>query len=385
MRTSRTLAILVGVFVPLAPLPAAGQTGIDCSVAVRELQTGETTVEKYRTAIELCPSNASLHYNLSILLAKEGQHEAALAAAEQASTLKPDARFSVAKAKALQELARPDEARAEYERALQLDSQNPQAMQGLVSLPDTGSTAPKRPIGIDEVHEPDVLYTLSVQKLGAGATAEAVRGFEKILATDPNSVRALIGLGVAHRKDGALDESEAAYRRAVGVDPASFEAQRGLGETLMARGKLAEAEPVYRKAVELNGSDYSALRDLGLAQTQLGKFGDAETTFRSLFEQDVKEPVLVNAFGWALLQNGRKSEAKTMLENGVKLAPGDAQMRNNLGVAQSALGQAAQAKASFEEALRLDPSLADAKKNLAALQPRTPHPRLTVGVGNRIR
>ena len=181
--------------------------------------------------------------------------------------------------------------------------------------------------------------------LREGNLAEALRGFDAVLATEPSNRFATLRSGTALLKAGRAEEAAARLAKAVALDPGRAEARYALGDALMRLGRFREAVPHWFELVRLQPRRADGWSNLGLA----------------------------------LLRNGEPARAAAALAEAVRWAPADPRRRVDLADAQLELarralarGDAAGAKKSLAAALAADPQArarAAADPKLAPLLP----------------
>ncbi len=140
---------------------------------------------------------------------------------------------------------------AEFDRALDADSENP------------------------------TLLTNRGALLGAmGRYAAAERDLKKVLRIDPTHPEALFDIGVVMTRKGLWAEAVPQLRRAVELDPSKGPAYFYLGEALNHVDDLYGAMAAYQRASELMPSHPRALYGLGIVYDRLGRPDDAARMYR---------------------------------------------------------------------------------------------------------
>ncbi len=203
---------------------------------------------------------------------------------------------------------------------------------------------------------------LSLQALGRHA--EALAGYEQLLAIAPEHAPAHYGYGLAQASLNRPAEALASYQRTLELDPGFAEARlrigqarRALGEAeaaLREFGQLLAADPAHAEALFEHGS---ALQALDRHQEALASY-DRALAARPSFAEACNNRALV------LLALGRPAEAVAACEQAILLQPAFAEAHANRGLALSALhGRLDEALASFDRALALRPAYAEAHAN----------------------
>ncbi|MEM8740510.1 MAG: tetratricopeptide repeat protein [Pseudomonadota bacterium] len=96
--------------------------------------------------------------------------------------------------------------------------------------------------------------------LAAGEAELALVRFQEALATQPSSVEALLGLGVASQQLGRLAQAEKFFVRAVDVAPENSMAWNNLGVARYNRGNILGARAALRTAFALDGGQTDEIR-----------------------------------------------------------------------------------------------------------------------------
>jgi protein O-GlcNAc transferase len=235
---------------------------------------------------------------------------------------------------------------------------------------------------------------LAMKHLKAGQLDQAKAEFEKIIAADPRSARAIHSLGVIHSRQGEPAQAIDFMRQAIALDPLVAEYHGVLGNTLVSQGdfpaaaeayreavnlapanpqghtvlafvlarlrRFDEAAPVYQRLLELRPNDAQAHNDHGIAFWEIGKPNDAIASFRRAIElkPDFIWPLenIVNA----LQLQGRYEDACSVCRQVLATNPANPILHLQLGNALAAMGNDEEAIRVYRECIRLKPDLADA-------------------------
>lgn len=154
-------------------------------------------------------------------------------------------------ARLLERLGDQNGALAEYDRALDIESEN------ITLLTSRGAL------------------------LGAmGRYAAAERDLKRVLRADPAHIEALFHLGVVMTRKGLWAEAVEHLRRAVELDPTRGQSHYYLGEALNHVDNLAGAMSAYLRAAELMPENPRALYGLGIVYDRMGRPDDAAKMYR---------------------------------------------------------------------------------------------------------
>ncbi len=125
----------------------------------------------------------------------------------------------------------------------------------------------------------DTAFRMAVQRQRAGASAEAVRIYQRILSVDPSFAPAWINIGVALRALGRVDAGVACLQRGVSMKPDDAAARSNLGNALRAAGRHEEARDSHLAAIAGNPEAGSFVYNLGLVLRDLGDIEGAIERF----------------------------------------------------------------------------------------------------------
>jgi Flp pilus assembly protein TadD len=90
-------------------------------------------------------------------------------------------------------------------------------------------------------HQPDLIRALALIDLVAGQPAEAIVGLDKVLATNPGDVRALVDKGVALDLQRQHAAAQAIYRQVLATAPDDAATRNNLAVSLMMEGRTRQA------------------------------------------------------------------------------------------------------------------------------------------------
>ncbi len=157
-----------------------------------------------------------------------------------------------------------------------------------------------------------------------GVVAEA----EKALAANPEDVKLILKLSLAHAAVWEDQEAVAACTRGLTIDPANVGLLVERGHRELPLRMFAEARADLKRATELDPHQSEGFYHLGLAHYFLGDFAPAAEAFCKGRDLVTNQDSLVNFTNWcyvALRRAGKKDEAAKALE---KIPP---EMKSNAG------------------------------------------------------
>ena len=142
-----------------------------------------------------------------------------------------------------------------------------------------------------------------------GRYPEAEAAYREAVLTEPDRLKAYLGLGLVLRRQRRSAEAEAVFKHAILLKPDGVSAHMELGGALFEQGRYPEAAAAYREAIRLRPDFAQAHVSLGLALARTGAYGDAEFALRRALSLNPKDATAVAN----LAREGRGSKhAKAM-------------------------------------------------------------------------
>lgn len=182
----------------------------------------------------LYPAHAGEGY---VALARR-EHDRALAGFDAALRVQPDyVPALVGRGQTLLAVNRDAEALAAFEAALAADA----------SLTDV-----QRRVQVLRFRGIQQTIEAARTAASAGRLDEARQGYERALATSPDSAFLHRELGVVEQRQGNADAALVHFRRAAELDPSDATSLTEIGDLLAARQDVAGAEAAYRKAAAID-------------------------------------------------------------------------------------------------------------------------------------
>ncbi len=119
-----------------------------------------------------------------------------------------------------------------------------------------------------------------IEAFQAGRLNEAQRVLAKVLERAPETLEALLIMGLLAARQSRMAEAEGWLRRCVAIAPGHAAAQDNLGNALMAQGRPAEAEVCHREAARLAPNYPPAWYNLGNCLRAQTRLDEAEAAYR---------------------------------------------------------------------------------------------------------
>ena len=278
-----------GWLTPLERRPARGAGLVLVAIAIvvlglltlqrnKDYHSGMTIWQK---TLDIVPDNARAHYNLGLVIQKQGRLDEAISRYRQAIKLKPDHVQAYNNlGLALSSQGRFDEAAGQFNRALQLSPDFSDAYYNLaIALKSQG-----------KLDDAITNYRLAIQfnpdyaeahhNLGnvleiQGKPDEAAAHYRQAIRIKPDDAKAHNNLGIILKTQGKLDEAISHYCQALQSDPNYAEACNNLGNVLILQNKLDEAAGYYRRALTIKPDYPEAYYNLGIVLEKQSKFREA--------------------------------------------------------------------------------------------------------------
>lgn len=111
------------------------------------------------------------------------------------------------------------------------------------------AAAAYRPIAMRDPANPLVNLRLADALLRAGRADEAIPYYKRVIAGQPRTADAFVGLASAHAERGRLDDARRVLEQALAVDPANGQVHYDLGEIARVKGDLETARREYTSAL----------------------------------------------------------------------------------------------------------------------------------------
>jgi tetratricopeptide (TPR) repeat protein len=207
---------------------------------------------------------------------------------------------------------------------------------------------------------------LGVALLQKGHVDEAIADYEKALEIKPDYPEAHSNLGTAFLQKGRVDEAIAQCQKALAIKSDYAGAHANLGNALLQKGEVDEAMVHYRKVLEIKPHFFEAYNNLGTALLQKGELSEAIVHFQKALEIKPDYADAQSNLGNAFLQEGQVEEAIAHFQMALRIEPNFSQVQYNLGNAFIKKGRLDEAIGHYQKALEIDPAYAEAHGNLGS-------------------
>lgn len=193
---------------------------------------------------------------------------------------------------------------------------------------------------------------------------EAMDEYKKVIASEPQSAIAHERLGLAalfvNNSYLAMQELETAIR----LEPDRATTHNALGLAYQSEGDPQRAQVEFDKALSLNPKDSEAAFNLGTILAATGRYGPAEIAFKRTLEINPKSAMAHNHLGTLLSLSGNYRQAMQEFQAALNLQPDLASSHYGLGLALYNTKDYSASIREFKRALVLNPGLSDAHNKI---------------------
>jgi len=194
---------------------------------------------------------------------------------------------------------------------------------------------------------------------------EAMIQYQKALALWPECPNARAGLGSVFYQKRRWDEAMIQYQKALEIEPDLAKARNNLGYCFLQTGRVNEAITQFQKALEIKPDFAEAHNTLGDCLLQTGRLNEAMIQYQKALEIKPDYVEAHNNFGYGLFQKGRVNEAIAHFQRALEINPDFAEAHYNLGNCLFLTGRVDEAIVHYRKAIELQPRLLQAYYDLA--------------------
>ncbi|MCB1822794.1 MAG: tetratricopeptide repeat protein, partial [Candidatus Competibacteraceae bacterium] len=275
----------------------------------------------------------------------------------------------------------PTSARRAFERALELEPQSYEALNGLVML-DLAEKKPQAAVArVGErlrkaPNNPQLLVLAARTQATAGDLPAAERTLRKMLEVAPDHLEAFSLLGQLYLKQGELDQARREFEALALKEPKNAGAHTMAGLILQLQKQEPEARQRYEQALKVNPRAAVAANNLAWMMAESGQdLSVALQHARRAQEVLPQHPTISDTVGWIYYRQDNTPLAIREFSRSIGQDPRNPIYHYHLGLAYLKAGEKERARESFQQALQLNPNFAeavDAKSRLAMLEQDTP-------------
>lgn len=206
----------------------------------------------------------------------------------------------------------------------------------------------------------------------------AIANYKKAIEINPDNAYARNMLGILYVKTGKLDEAIKEFEAAIKSKPNFAEPYINLGVIFEKQGKIEEALKYYKTAAIKNPYSYKAASQQGTVYFKKGLYFDAESWFRRALRISPLSSEIHCALAFTLDKQNKKNEAVQEFETALTINPNNVDALVGLGIIFASSGKddlKQKARELFQKAIEVDPNsklIIIAKQKLAELGPGSP-------------
>ncbi len=303
-----------------------------------ELGLRDEAVSEYRRALELDPQAYWLYYNMAEIYRETGRQDEAAAVLFEAIenpnlAADPDELDSIGWY--FLDLEMVNEAEAAFNRALEIDPDNPSRYEGLAEAAYRRGGAPA---GIEMV------------EAGSQRFPEHAPFYESA--------------GWWHWELGDVNQAALAFDQAIELDPTNNSAYGALANLLSELGRQAEAEQLMLRGLEQNSNNPRFYIDAAGFYMGIGEKREAIPLLERVIEMEPEDGWSYVGLARAYADVGDHDRARQLLGDASARNPEDPWLDEFIGWTYLDLGDCDHAIDHFERALSMDPSIDNAEQGI---------------------
>jgi len=298
----------------------------------------KNAISEWRQVLSLDPKNPEVLERLARLLLAQGQIDEGIKTIEQGERSQPlSLSLMVLLGDAYLKRGNTTEAEARYQRALEQQGDNTDAVLGLAQAAqlkrdDNASSLYLARARKMVATSPDTLYRFALVAIGAGFYEEANSSLLAAIKLNPRDPAYYLALGTTWIKKPDLVEAEQAFRHAIELDPDNPKAQMYLGYSLLEQKKYPEAREWLEKSSQKDKSVPETFFYLGQIAQEQNEDERAIVFFKEALALAQEYSFAHAALGASYLRLKNYPLAQQELELSIKLNPTDAKAHYNLAV-----------------------------------------------------
>ena len=259
-------------------------------------------------------------------------------------------------------------ARAELERALELDPRFAQAWSTLGDLDIREGELAKAGESFGKAIElqsrvggfPDRLKR-TLLRFDLRKFDEARQDVDEMKRISPKHPGVAFAEGVLQLHDKQLDAARESLEKAVQASDSAYPlALYMLAGINLEQGNIAQADDYARRFVKLAPGNINGRKLAASLQIRAGNYAQAETYLRPVVASGSDDIDAMNLLANALVTQGKTDEALDLLKRIAELEPDSAKAQVRLGAGLLSTGDSTLGTEKLQEALRLDPSFQQA-------------------------
>jgi len=315
--------------------PKNYQAWFDLGFVLNRLNRADESIAAYRKSVAAKPDIFESNLNLGLMLARTNNPDAE-PFLRAATSLKPTAHSASEQAQGqarawlaiahLVEGNKPDDAQQAYRKASELTPKDPEPYLSAGLLHERQKEFPaaeeeyKQVLALDP-HSTEATIGLTNLYMKSGRPGDAEPLLRRLAVERPDDAGIHLQLGRMLAAQGKKDDALVEMQTGVKLAPGDFEAQRDLAELLVDSAKLPEAEAIYRKLASVHQNDAELHQLLGEVLLKERKFPAAQDEFMMALKLKPDFGVAYGSLAVAANENGNYALTVKSLEVRAKLLP----------------------------------------------------------------
>lgn len=183
-----------------------------------------------------------------------------------------------------------------------------------------------------QVESEDQLLRAAAQSIEKRQFATAAELLRKVLAGDPNSVRAHNLLGICQARTGEYEGARKCFEKAIELNPRFAATRVNLGNLLIGMHEDAAALKEFLAAIAIEPNDPRALKNIGLIYGRQERFDLAAKYLKRAREVAPGDREITLVLAEAQISGGKKQEAKGIIAELAKAGQLDSKSRETLAL-----------------------------------------------------
>lgn len=321
--------------------PSDVQAYIELGTWFGDHRNYDCATQTFGAALKLEPGSAQLYYLVGLSLYSSGQLEQSIEPLKKSIFLLPEViKPHLLLGTVYDQLHRSDEAKAQWQAALQIDPHSTDALDAVSkSLIADGDYASVIELLRSVPYNEDLTLALALAYGKPKMLDQAESVLTKALRAHPNSIPLSSALTTVYINQVRYQDAVRVARESAQAHPHDLEAQRFYLRVLVLNGDSTIARPLARKLLAAHPHDFYFLYLTGILENQAGQYASAKN---HLTQAVALNPGHYNAhynLGVALLELKDFAGAKEQLQKAISLGGSEPEIRFKYASALRSLGE----------------------------------------------
>nr|VFK13853.1 MAG: Tetratricopeptide repeat-containing protein [Candidatus Kentron sp. LFY] len=250
-----------------------------------------------------------------------------------------------------------DQAIVHYQKALELDKEDPFALDGLGMAYFKMGDYDQAITWFDKQLNPVVAMTnLCRAHRYKDDYQEAIRFAQRVLDKDPENVIAMNELGILYRLLREYDESIAWFERCRELRPRDKQPLDGLGITCREMGDYEASVRWFQKRLDVDPNDKQALDGIGITCREMGDYEASVRWFQKKLDHYPNNKEALDGLGITCREMGDHEASVRWFQEKLDHYPNNKQALDGLGITCREMGDHEASVRWFQKLLDVDPN-----------------------------